>query len=551
MSELAMIDPGVVRPNPDQPRQDFNADELAALTDSVRQHGVIVPITVRADNGGYVIVAGERRLRAAIAAEVAPIPAHILPAGDNSDVLAVVENIARADLNPVEEGHAYQAMLARHTEAEIANLVSRPVERVRDRLLLAALPDVAQAKIVSGDIGLAAARVLVHVQSTSPDVAAALASGVGSRYNGDVLARNPDEALRSLLRGSTRECPECEGERVIWPDPNDEEREETCPTCQGFGTVTGEDTPEFFALSTWVGLDEDDLAMFDGEQADELAALWATYLETAHAGQPSWFHADRPRLPDVATDAARAYGCLLEFNRTSYITDRAFAFDLVKQAILDATKNTTEKRSRQGADRPKKRPKADMTPEELAVEEAETARRKAAREADTAARREGREFNLDLGVALATKLAAPKVTTEAMKALVGELLDQHLADRRGFDGGFLPSGLAMYRRLIEPQPAKKNGDAIYPRKSDAVNPAVEAIYRELKAARNPEQVLGVWLRVVAAAAFTDLRGITKADLEGCHGHLHRRDEHKALITKLLPKQIRDRLPARRGLSWND
>lgn len=549
MSELAMIDPGVVRPNPDQPRKDFDGDELVALTDSVRQHGVIVPITVRADNGGYIVVAGERRLRAAVAADLAAIPAHVLPAGDDSDVLAVVENVARSDLNPVEEGHAYLAMLGRYSDVEVANLVSRPVERVRDRCLLAALPDVAQAKIVSGDIGLSAARVLVRVQATSYDVTVALATGVGSHYEGDVLARNPDEALRSLLRSGTRTCSECEGEGVIWPDP-DTEVSQPCPTCEGAGSVAVDDVPAFYALSTWGGIDNGDVAAFEGEQREELTGLWNAYLEKAQSGQPEWFHVDRPRLPEEAADAARAYGCLLEFGRTAYITDRAFAFDLVKQAIVDATARVGEKASRAKADRPKKPSKDEMTPEQIAADEALSADRKKARDKEHAARVAGRAFNLDLGTALATKLAAPKVTTEAMKVLVGELLDIYLADRRGFDGGSLASGLGMYRRLIEPQPVKKNGDAIYPRKSEAIEPAIEAIYRELKAARNPEQVLGVWLRVVAAAAFTDVRGITKADLEGCQGSLRRTDEHKALIAKLLPKSIRDRLPKRRNLNWN-
>ena len=105
-----------VEPNPNQPRQDFDPEELEALADSIRTHGIIQPLTVREmPNGYYQIIAGERRWRAARLAEVNEVPAVVMEADDKKVMeLALIENLQRQDLNPVEEAMGYHALMEEH-----------------------------------------------------------------------------------------------------------------------------------------------------------------------------------------------------------------------------------------------------------------------------------------------------------------------------------------------------------------------------------------------------------------------------------------------------
>ena len=102
-----------VEPNPDQPRQDFDPEELQSLADSIAQHGVVRPLTVRElPSGYYQIIAGERRWRAARMAELKEIPVVIIEADDKKTMeLALIENLQRQDLNPVEEALGYQTLM--------------------------------------------------------------------------------------------------------------------------------------------------------------------------------------------------------------------------------------------------------------------------------------------------------------------------------------------------------------------------------------------------------------------------------------------------------
>ena len=130
-----------VEPNPNQPRQDFDPEELEALADSIRTHGIIQPLTVREmPNGYYQIIAGERRWRAARLAEVSEVPAVVMEADDKKVMeLALIENLQRQDLNPVEEAMGYHALMEEYglTQEEAAKRVgkSRPAMANSLRLL--------------------------------------------------------------------------------------------------------------------------------------------------------------------------------------------------------------------------------------------------------------------------------------------------------------------------------------------------------------------------------------------------------------------------------
>ena len=129
-----------VEPNPDQPRQDFDEEELQSLAESIAQHGIVQPLTVRAlDSGYYQIIAGERRWRAARMAELKEIPVVVIEADDKKTMeLALIENLQRQDLNPVEEALGYQSLMSDYglTQEETASRVGKSRPAVANALRL-------------------------------------------------------------------------------------------------------------------------------------------------------------------------------------------------------------------------------------------------------------------------------------------------------------------------------------------------------------------------------------------------------------------------------
>ena len=130
-----------VEPNPDQPRRDFNEEELQALADSIAVHGILQPLTVRElpQSQYYQIIAGERRWRAARLAGLTEIPALVVEADDRKAMeLALIENLQRQDLNPVEEALGYQSLLTDYglTQEEAAQRVGKSRPAVANALRL-------------------------------------------------------------------------------------------------------------------------------------------------------------------------------------------------------------------------------------------------------------------------------------------------------------------------------------------------------------------------------------------------------------------------------
>lgn len=136
-----------VEPNPHQPRRDFDPEELQALADSIATHGIVQPLTVRElESGYYQIIAGERRWRAARIAQLKEVPVVIIEADDRKVMeLALIENLQRQDLNPVEEAVGYQTLMEDYglTQEETANRVGKSRPAVANMLrLLSLCPDV-------------------------------------------------------------------------------------------------------------------------------------------------------------------------------------------------------------------------------------------------------------------------------------------------------------------------------------------------------------------------------------------------------------------------
>jgi len=158
-----------VEPNPNQPRQDFGPEELQSLADSIANHGVVQPLTVReVGNGYYQIIAGERRWRAARMAELREIPAVIIEADDRKVMeLALIENLQRQDLNPVEEALGYQTLMQDYglTQEDAAKQVGKSRPAVANALRLLNLSDKVLDMVRKGALSAGHARAVLSLKS--------------------------------------------------------------------------------------------------------------------------------------------------------------------------------------------------------------------------------------------------------------------------------------------------------------------------------------------------------------------------------------------------
>ena len=157
-----------ITPNPKQPRKDFDDKALHDLASSLSQTGVLQPVVVRRHGDGYQLIVGERRWRAAKLAGLTRIPAVVREATDAQSLeLALVENLLREDLNPIEEAEAYQRLLAEFgwTQEELAQRVSRDRSSIANCLRLLKLPDLIQADLRAGRLTMGHARALLSLTS--------------------------------------------------------------------------------------------------------------------------------------------------------------------------------------------------------------------------------------------------------------------------------------------------------------------------------------------------------------------------------------------------
>lgn len=193
-----LVDVAAVRRNPDQPRTTFESAALEELQASIRRHGVLQPICVRRAGDGYEIVSGERRWRAARSAGLAKIPAVVRD--DISDEvsleLAIVENVQRQDLDPLEKARGYQALMERVglTQEQVAERVGIARASVTNHLRLLDLPAEAQEALAGGMISMGHAKALLGIKPKKAVLAA-----LGKVVRGDLSVR----ATEALVKGTT------------------------------------------------------------------------------------------------------------------------------------------------------------------------------------------------------------------------------------------------------------------------------------------------------------------------------------------------------------
>jgi len=191
---LQEIDIDRIRPNPLQPRQRMDPGALEELASSIRQHGLLEPLLVARAEAGYTLIAGERRWRAARMAGLASVPALVRDASAESTLeLALVENLQRADLTPLEEANAYRLLVDEFglTQEQVAGRVGRSRVSVTNRLRLLSLPPRARELLSEGSITEGHARALLGCPD--PSILDGLAARVAERQ---LSVRETEELVR-------------------------------------------------------------------------------------------------------------------------------------------------------------------------------------------------------------------------------------------------------------------------------------------------------------------------------------------------------------------
>jgi ParB family chromosome partitioning protein len=159
-----------IKPNPGQPRIQFDEDALDELAESIRQRGVLQPILLRPDGENYMIIAGERRWRAAQRARLHSIAAIVREVDESTTAeLALIENVQRQDLNALEEAEGYRQLIERHghTQDDVGRIVQKSRSHVANLLRLLALPEFVKQSLLTGDISMGHARAIAT--ATDPE----------------------------------------------------------------------------------------------------------------------------------------------------------------------------------------------------------------------------------------------------------------------------------------------------------------------------------------------------------------------------------------------
>ncbi len=188
-----------IHPNPNQPRRDFAPEALEELANSIRAKGVIQPLIVREDKaspGSYEIVAGERRWRAAQMAQLHELPVLVREMTDTEVLeIAIIENIQRADLNPVEEAMAYRQLMDRfgHTQEKLAEGLSKSRSHIANLMRLLTLPEEVLGHLRSGALSAGHARALITTDNPAALARRVIAEGLSVRQT-EALVRGPAPA---------------------------------------------------------------------------------------------------------------------------------------------------------------------------------------------------------------------------------------------------------------------------------------------------------------------------------------------------------------------
>lgn len=210
----------LIQANPYQPRKEFSSEKLSELAESIKTHGIIQPLLVREINGQYQLIAGERRLRAAKIAGLTEVPVVIREMSDEAMMeVALVENIQREDLNPIEEADAYQRLITEFhlTQDDIAKKVGKSRPAIANTLRLLNLPEEVRNDLAQGTLTMGHARAILSLKTSEEQ------KRVWSQIQAQELSvRETEELIRTLNSAPTvsRETKKAGQKGNITKDPN-------------------------------------------------------------------------------------------------------------------------------------------------------------------------------------------------------------------------------------------------------------------------------------------------------------------------------------------
>lgn len=189
-----------IRPNPYQPRKEFDEQGLNELADSIRQHGIFTPLLVRRSVRGYDLVAGERRLRAARIAGLETVPAIVVEFGDDEMMeIALLENIQRENLNPIEEAMAFESLIEKlgYTQEKLAERVGKSREYCANILRLLRLPGTVQQYVIDRRLSTGHVRALLPLKEED-----AICDAAEEAIRKKMSVREVEKYVKELLQGT-------------------------------------------------------------------------------------------------------------------------------------------------------------------------------------------------------------------------------------------------------------------------------------------------------------------------------------------------------------
>ncbi len=207
--KIIYVQTGQIKPNPFQPREDFDVQSIQELAQSIKEKGVIQPLLVRRHGDHYELIAGERRLRAAQSLNTAEVPVIVKDVDDKDSLeLALIENIQRQELNPIEEAHAFQYLMQKFqlTQERISEVLGKARASIANTLRLLNLPQEIQMEMKQGRLSFAHGRALLEVEDTNHQrklAQEAIAKGLSVReLESLVKAHRPRLPKRHIGQGS-------------------------------------------------------------------------------------------------------------------------------------------------------------------------------------------------------------------------------------------------------------------------------------------------------------------------------------------------------------
>ena len=198
-----------IRPNPAQPRVQFDEEALDELADSIRQRGVLQPILLRPNGEDYLIIAGERRWRAAQRARLHSIPAIVREIDESTTAeLALIENIQRQDLTALEEAEGYRQLIQRHghTQDDVARIVHKSRSHVANLLRLLDLPEFVRSALLQGDISMGHARAVATAGDPVALTKEIIAKGLSVRQAEEWVRREKVGPIADEIRPTDRKA---------------------------------------------------------------------------------------------------------------------------------------------------------------------------------------------------------------------------------------------------------------------------------------------------------------------------------------------------------